>query len=126
MQDFEVVAQFVRKKTKPIQLNDQPMNGPQLAEFIRQTVGDVSKGTPLIPSAIQRLTMLRNSQVSAACIEQYKQAMKAKGVTESMKRFQDTHSTALAAAKSQLTSVRYFTLCGFYQHAFHMSLSTAV
>lgn len=110
VQDFQAVAQFVRKKTRPFQVNDQYLNGPQFAEFIKQTVGDVNDGTPLIPTAIQRLAMLRNAQVSRACLAAYQKVMSRKGVTDSMMSLQEAHTKAIKYTKETLSSVRFCSM----------------
>jgi hypothetical protein len=106
VQDFGAFSAFVTKTTQPYKLNDQYLNGPQLAAFIRQTVGEVNAGTPVIPSALQRLAMQRNSQLMKMCVEEYEKKMSGTRVTESMKALKDTHITALSRAKEALASVR--------------------
>lgn len=104
--DLQVLKTFIHKQIEPITVNEKPLNGPELAEFISQAVTRVNEGTPLLVSVVQSLARQRNQEVISECADKYGAEVGKLGVIESLQMFERAHDKAVQSLRNQLQEVR--------------------
>lgn len=103
--DLETLKKFIKQKIKPISVNDHPLNGPELADFVKQAVTKVNDGTPLLVSVVQSLARQRNQEMITVCADKYAEAIGELGVIDSLQMFERAHIQALQSARTELQAV---------------------
>lgn len=104
--DLVALKTYIHKRIKPITVNDRPLNGPGLADFIKQAVSRVNEGTPLLLSVVETLARQRNEEMIKTCVDQYAEGIGGIGVIDSLPMFEKAHTQAAQAARTQLQAVR--------------------